>query len=68
MTEIRTACHGCRQVTQGRDDEGEIRPMSLPGSGAVWAERATGHMVELPCEVCGESEDPGWVPGFVPPV
>jgi hypothetical protein len=69
MTEsIRTVCHGCRQVTQYRDDAGTIRPMVLPGNGTVWVDRAPGGMVEEPCPVCGEGDDPGWLPGFVPPV
>jgi hypothetical protein len=69
MTEsIRTVCHGCRQVTQYRDDAGTIRPMVLPGNGTVWADRAPGGMVEEPCPMCGESDDPGWLPGFLPPV
>lgn len=61
-------CHGCRQVTQYRTDEGVIRPMVLPGNGTVWAEKLPGGMVEVPCPVCGELEDPGWVSGVVPPV
>lgn len=64
---LRTACHGCRQTTQYRADDGGIRPMILPGNGTVWADRAPGGMVEEPCPVCGESDDPGWIPGFVPP-
>lgn len=72
MTEsMRTVCHGCRQVTQYRADDGGIRPMVLPGNGTVWAERAPGGMVEQPCRVCDggdePGDDPGWVPGFVPP-
>lgn len=69
MTEnIRTACHGCRQVTQYRDDAGELRPMIIAGNGTVWVDRAPGGMVEVPCTVCGDSEDPGWLTGFLPPV
>ena len=64
----RTVCHGCRQITQYRDENGDVRPMILPGSGVVFAEKAPGVMVELPCPVCGNSDDPGWVPGLVPPV
>jgi hypothetical protein len=80
---VRTVCHGCRQVTQYRDDEGAVRPMVLPGSGVVFADKAPGVMVELPCPVCGyedddaadsetgadddDSDDSGWVPGLVPP-
>ena len=65
---IRTVCHGCRQMTQYRDDSGGIRPMVLPGNGLVWVERAPGGMVEQPCPVCGDGDDPGWVEGFVPAV
>ncbi|MFC4855764.1 hypothetical protein [Actinophytocola glycyrrhizae] len=64
----RTVCHGCRQLTQYRGDDAVIRPMILPGSGVVFAEKSPGVMVEVPCPECGDSEDPGWVPGFVPPV
>ena len=68
MTEtIRTVCHGCRQVTQYRDDEGDVRPMVLPGNGTVWIDRAPGGLVEQPCPDCGDGDDPGWVPGFAPP-
>lgn len=64
----RTVCHGCRQVTQYRTDEGVIRPMVLPGNGTVWVEKLPGGMVEVACSVCGEMEEPGWVAGVVPPV
>lgn len=64
----RTVCHGCRQTTQYRGDDGVIRPMVLPGSGVVFAEKSPGVMVELPCPACGDTDDPGWIPGFVPPV
>jgi hypothetical protein len=65
---VRTVCHGCRQVTHVRSDEDVIRPMALPGRGTVWVDKASGGMVEVPCPVCGDDEDPGWVDGFVPPV
>jgi hypothetical protein len=65
---IRTACQGCRQVTQYRDQSGTIRPMVLAGSGTIWVDRAPGGMVEVPCPLCGESEDAGWLTGFLPPV
>jgi hypothetical protein len=65
---VRTVCHGCRQVTQYRGDEGGIRPMVLPGSGTVWVDKMPGGMVEVACPVCGESDDPGWVPALVIPV
>lgn len=65
---MRTACQNCRQVTQYRDQSGAVRPMILAGGGTIWVDRAPGGMVELPCPLCGESEDAGWVPGFLPPV
>jgi hypothetical protein len=80
-TPPRTVCHGCRQVTQYRAEDGTVRPMILPGSGVVFAEKAPGIMVEFPCPVCstgedteesadgedGDQDDPGWIPAFVPP-
>lgn len=69
---IRTVCHGCRQVTQVREVDSDgmtrLRPMVIPGNGTVLREKQPGVMVEVPCPVCGESEDLGWLPGFVPPV
>lgn len=65
-TPPRTVCHSCRQVTQYRNEDGMVRPMILPGSGAGLADKAPGIMVELPCPVC--DEDPGWVDAFVIPV
>jgi hypothetical protein len=51
----------------------ELRPMNMPGDGTV--SRAVAAMTEngdafvtSPCPACGESETPGWLPGFVPPV
>jgi hypothetical protein len=65
LTPTRTVCHGCRQITQHRTDDGAVRPMILPGSGVVFAEKGPGALVEMPCPVCGE--DPGWVDEFVVP-
>ena len=65
-TPPRTVCHGCRQITQYRSDEGEVRPMILPGSGVVFADKSPGLVVELPCPHC--EEDPGWSDSFVVPV
>jgi hypothetical protein len=42
--------------------------MILPGSGSLWGDRAPGGMVEVPCPVCADSEEAGWLPGFLPPV
>jgi hypothetical protein len=64
----RSVCHGCRQLTQVRGDDGDIHPMILPGSGSLWGDRAPGGMVEVPCPVCADSEEAGWLPGFLPPV
>lgn len=70
--QIRTACHGCRAVTyealKGDDDVDRMRSVLLPGDGTVVREVAQGMMVSQPCPVCGDSDDPGWLPGFVPPV
>jgi hypothetical protein len=63
----RTVCHGCRQTTQFRTDNGDVRPMIIPGSGMVIREKSPGVLVEEPCPICGDGDDPGWVPGFVPP-
>jgi hypothetical protein len=42
--------------------------MTVPGQGSIYHEIAPGVMVEGACPICGESEDPGWEPGFVAPV
>ena len=68
----RTVCHGCRQTSHVRvehEDDGTVtlRAMIIPGNGMVWRDRAAGVMVQEPCQVCGESDDPGWVKGFIPP-
>lgn len=65
-TPPRTVCHGCRQITQYRAEDGSVRPMILPGSGVVFADKAPGLVVELPCPHC--EEDPGWADTFVVPV
>ncbi|TCO62526.1 hypothetical protein [Actinocrispum wychmicini] len=68
----RTVCHGCRQVTHIRledeDDVAILRPMTVPGQGSIYHEISPGVMVERACPICGESDDPGWIPGFTPPV
>ena len=66
----RTVCHGCRGmahelVTIG--EEQRYRSVVLPGDGMVMREVSPGIMVSQPCPVCGDGDDPGWVPGFVPP-
>jgi hypothetical protein len=68
----RSVCHSCRQVTHIRlEDEDEmavLRPMTVPGQGSIYHEISPGVMVERPCPTCGETDDPGWVTGFTPPV
>lgn len=73
---LRTVCHECRGTgyTSGSDEDGSMRSRTviLPGDGQVL--RAVGtaggydSMVTVPCAACGDSEDPGWLPGFVVPV
>lgn len=69
---IRTVCHGCRTQSHvaEEDDNGvtRLRNLVIPGDGSVWKEKAPGGMVQEPCPVCGDSDDPGWLPGFVIPV
>lgn len=73
FAQLRTVCHGCRQLSHvhvdGDDDDSvsKLRPMIIPGDGSVTAEVAPGYMVAVPCPVCGESDDPGWLPGLQPP-
>lgn len=71
ITPGRTVCHGCRAQTHeliGDGDEQRYRSVILPGDGTVTREVAPGVLVSAPCPVCGDSDDPGWIPGFVPPV
>ena len=72
----RTVCHYCRGVTtvtaQTSPDNYRTRTMIVPGDGTITrmvASPAGGEVaVTEECPVCGDSEDPGWIPGFVPPV
>jgi hypothetical protein len=66
---LRTVCHGCRAVAYEMvgDDEQRQRPILIPGDGTTMHEITPGMMVSGPCPVCGDSDDPGWLPGFVPP-
>lgn len=68
---LRTVCHGCRQTTHVHvTEEGgvsRLRTLVLAGDGTVLREVAPGHLVNEPCPVCRESEDPGWQSGFQPP-
>jgi hypothetical protein len=48
-----------------------MRPVVVPGDGSttrlVAALVDAGELaVSAPCTVCGESESPGWVPGYAP--
>jgi hypothetical protein len=74
--QMRTVCHGCRGVSYEMvgDDDGAtvMRPVVVPGDGSVTrmvaAASESGELaVVVPCSICGESDTPGWVPGFVPP-
>ncbi|HEV3356910.1 MAG TPA: hypothetical protein VG247_08955 [Pseudonocardiaceae bacterium] len=67
----RTVCHGCRVQTHelvDHDGSQRYRPVVLPGDGTVSREIMPGIMVSSPCPECGDGDDPGWLPGFVPPV
>ncbi|HWC83656.1 MAG TPA: hypothetical protein VG756_27175 [Pseudonocardiaceae bacterium] len=72
----RTVCHHCRGVTtvtaQVEPEQYRTRTMVVPGDGTITRMIASGGGGEVAvtedCPVCGDSEDPGWVPGFVPPV
>lgn len=74
---MRTVCHGCRGMTtvtgQVRPDEYRTRVMVVPGDGTITrmvaAASSLGEVaITEECPVCGDSDDPGWIPGFVPPV
>jgi hypothetical protein len=74
---MRTVCHGCRgfsyEMAHDDDDVTVMRPVVVPGDGSVTrmvgAASESGELaVVVPCPVCGESDTPGWVSGFVPPV
>lgn len=69
---LRTVCHGCRQVSHvhvdGEDEMPKLRPMIVPGDGSVAVDVSPGYLVQAPCPVCGDSDDPGWLPGLRPPV
>jgi hypothetical protein len=51
----------------GEDGTQRQRPLVLPGDGQLMREVMPGMMVSQPCPTCGESEDEGWVDGFVVP-
>jgi hypothetical protein len=73
---VRTACHGCRTmretIEQVSDHEYTSHTMLVADAGTVYRRvRAifdgVDAVVEVMCPICGESEDPGWLPGFHPP-
>jgi hypothetical protein len=72
----RTACHTCRGTAHANaaGPEGVLstQPVVVPGDGelvsAVMTQLGGDAVVTRPCPECGESDDPGWVPGFVIPV
>lgn len=72
FAQLRTVCHGCRQMSHVHveDDNGValMRSMIVPGDGTVTVEVAPGYLVSEPCPVCGDSDDRGWLPGFLPPL
>jgi len=76
-TAMRTVCHGCRGVAHElyTDEAGasRLRSVVVPGDGTVTrvvaADAESGEMmVSQQCQVCSDSETPGWLSGFVPPV
>lgn len=73
---LRTVCHGCRTIETVTEQLGSEEYVSHkvihPGDGmvrrVVSAANERGEMiVEHPCPVCGDSDTPGWISGFVPP-
>lgn len=68
---LRTICHGCRQLAhahvQNEDGTAKLRTLIIPGDGSVVREIAPGQLVTSPCPLCGDSEEMGWLPGFVTP-
>jgi hypothetical protein len=59
-------------MVQDDDDVTVMRPVVVPGDGSVTrmvsaASESAELAVVAPCPVCGESDTPGWVVGFVPP-
>ncbi|MBO0840224.1 MAG: hypothetical protein J2O49_05340 [Sciscionella sp.] len=69
---LRTACHGCRHVTQAHieseDGSVTIRPMVIAGDGTIYRETGPGQVVSQPCPECGETDHPGWISGFCLPL
>lgn len=74
---LRSACHGCRTSFYQRevDEDGaqSNRQVLMPGDGTITRLVSAGSeerqlFVSETCPVCGDSETPGWLPGFTPPV
>jgi hypothetical protein len=73
---LRTVCHHCRgagsTTVQDEDDTMRSRPVVIAGDGEIVKSVATvsgmDGLVTVPCPVCGELPEPGWLPGFVVPV
>ncbi|HEX5401768.1 MAG TPA: hypothetical protein VFX16_05645 [Pseudonocardiaceae bacterium] len=66
----RTVCHGCRAVSYeliGDDSTQRQRPVILVGDGQIMREVTPGMMVSQPCPMCADSEEDGWLDGFVVP-
>ncbi|MGH3437913.1 MAG: hypothetical protein ACRDRL_04670 [Sciscionella sp.] len=72
FAQLRTACHGCRRTTHahipGEDGVPRLRTMLIVGDGTLLRDVAPGNLIGESCPICGDSEDPGWLAGFCPPV
>jgi hypothetical protein len=73
---LRTACHGCRTMRETIEQVGPheftARGMIVADAGTVYrrvraAFDTTDAVVETSCPMCGETENPGWRPGLLPP-
>jgi hypothetical protein len=70
ISPARTVCHGCRAVSYemiGDDGTQRQRPVVMVGDGQLMREIMPGMMVSQPCPQCGESDEDGWLDGFVVP-
>ncbi|HWC83933.1 MAG TPA: hypothetical protein VG756_28575 [Pseudonocardiaceae bacterium] len=74
----RTVCHTCRSAATRTEQTSpgtyRIRTMIVPGEGIITRAVASTHgdggaaAGTEDCPVCGDSEEPGWIPGCTPPV
>jgi hypothetical protein len=73
---VRTACHNCRTMRETIEQVGPheftAHAMLIADAGTVYrrvraAFDATDAVVETTCPLCGETDDPGWLPGLHPP-